>query len=128
MRKTLETSQEFTDQINEAQAIVREGEQRIAAKKAARKAAESGYSSQSTSTSSAASTGEDKSGRKAFLKGQIIEWKNKLKKAEQSLESELASGNNDDWHKQQVVESKRNTVNECLQMIRQYEEELNSLK
>lgn len=130
-RKALEASKknhEFTDQIKEAQAIVREGEQRIAAKKAARKAAESGYSSQSTSTSSAASTGEDKSGRKAFLKGQIIEWKNKLKKAEQSLESELASGSNDDWHKQQVVESKRNTVNECLQMIRQYEEELNSLK
>lgn len=81
----------------------------------------------SSSAGSSSSSGVDNSGRKGFLKGQIIDWKNKLKKAEKSLEDAIAGGE-DTWQKKQVVESKRKTVNECLEMIRQYESELNSLK
>ncbi len=78
-------------------------------------------------SSTSSSTSTDNSGRKAFLRNQIIDWKNKLKKAEASLEREIASGE-DTPAKKRLVESKRNTVNECLDMIRQFESELNSLK
>lgn len=83
--------------------------------------------SASGSSSTSSSTATDNSGRKAFLRNQITDWKNKLKKAEASLEREIASGE-DTPAKKRLVESKRNTVNECLNMIRQYESELNSLK
>lgn len=73
------------------------------------------------------SGGESNAGRKGFLKGQIAEWKNKLKKAEASYQQALSSGD-DSWEKKRVIESKRNTVDECLNMIRQFESELNSLK
>lgn len=69
----------------------------------------------------------DNSGRKAFLRGEIITWKNKLKKAENSYRQALESGE-DTWQKKRVIDSKRKTVDECLEMIRQYEAELNSLK
>lgn len=89
-----------------------------------------GYDSSGSSTAVSASSTEEKpdnTNRKIFLKNQIIDWKHKLKKAEASLEAEIASGE-DTREKKRVVESKRNIVNDCLQMIRQYEAELNSLK
>lgn len=79
------------------------------------------------SGSSSGSSTPDNSGRKAFLKGQIADWKNKLKKAEASYEEAMA-GSDESWRKKKVLESKQNTINECLNMIRQYESELNSLK
>lgn len=72
---------------------------------------------------------EDNTNRKIFLKNQIIDWKNKLKKAEASRSQALDNYNKNPTHEaKRVVESKENTVNECLNMIRQYESELNSLK
>lgn len=72
-------------------------------------------------------SGADNSDRKAFLKGQIADWRNKLKKAEQSYEQAMSSGD-DSWQKKRVLESKQHTIDECANMIRQYESELNSLK
>lgn len=69
----------------------------------------------------------DNSGRKAFLKGQIADWRNKLKKAERSYEKMMGSGE-DTWQKKKVLESQQHTIDECANMIRQYESELNSLK
>ena len=80
-----------------------------------------------SSSDKSATMTTDNSSRKVFLRGQILDWKNKLKKAEDSLEKEISSGE-DTREKKRVVESKRKTVNECLEMIRQYEAELNSLK
>lgn len=57
----------------------------------------------------------------------IIEWKAKLKKAEKSYQECISSGE-DTPEKRRVVESKQKTVDECLEMIRTYEAELNSLK
>lgn len=129
MERALEKAKridEFQSALATAQAIVREGEARQATKShvSAGKVSEIGTGSSGATSS----PGADNSDRKAFLKGQIIEWKNKLKKAEASLEKEIASGSDDDWQKQRVVESKRKTVDECLEMIRGFEAELNSLK
>lgn len=92
----------------------------------------SGSSSVNTSTASfsksaSTSSSADNSDRKAFLKSQIADWKNKLKKAERSYEQAMSSGD-DSWQKKRVLESKQNTIDECANMIRQYESELNSLK
>lgn len=76
-----------------------------------------------------ASESQDNSGRKGFLRGQVIEWKNKLKKAEASRAQALDNYNNSgSIEAKRALESKENTVNECLEMIRQFESELNSLK
>lgn len=68
----------------------------------------------------------DNSGRKSFLRGEIATWKNKFKKAEAAYQQALSTGD-DTWEKKRVIDSKRKTVDECLEMIRQYEAELNSL-
>lgn len=115
----------FLGQLHEAQGIVQEGQARVAAK---RQAAASGASKAAGKGKGAPSPGgkQDNSDRKAFLKGEIIEWKAKFKKAEASYQQALGSGG-DNWEKQRVIDSKRRTVDECLEMIRQYESELNSL-
>lgn len=69
----------------------------------------------------------DNAGRKGFLRGEIATWKNKLKKAQQSYNQEMGSGE-DTPQKKRVLESKQKTIDTCLEMIRQYETELNSLK
>ena len=114
----------FKSQLSEAQSIVNESQRRAAANKSS---APAGVAGTSTIGTSASSDKEDTAGRKGFLKGQIAEWRNKLKQAEKSLEQAI-SGGEDTWQKKQVVESKRKTVNECLEMIKQFESELNSLK
>ncbi len=81
----------------------------------------------SVSSSSSGSNSVDNSDRKAFLRNQITDWKNKLKKAEKSYEQAMGSGD-DSWQKKMVLESKQHTIDECANMIRQYEAELNSLK
>lgn len=86
----------------------------------------SGSSSVSNYTGNSSSS-EDNSGRKDFLRGQIADWKNKLNKAEASYRQAISSGD-DTWEKKRVIESKRQTVDECLQMIKQYESEQNSQK
>ena len=80
-----------------------------------------------TKTYGSGTSVEDNSGRKAFLRGQIADWKNKLNKAEASYRQAVSSGD-DTWEKKRVIDSKRQTVEECLQMIKQFESELNSLK
>lgn len=87
----------------------------------------SGASATSAGGGSTSSTSTDNSSRKAFLKGQIADWRNKLKKAERSYEQAMSSGD-DTWEKKRVLESKQKTIDECANMIRQYESELNSLK
>lgn len=87
------------------------------------------YKSGTKTQTSSSSGGEDNTDRKIFLKNQITDWKNKLKKAEASLNQAKESySKNQSWETKRLVESKENTVNECLDMIRQYESELNSLK
>ncbi|MDE6271190.1 MAG: hypothetical protein K2M12_10120 [Muribaculaceae bacterium] len=96
-----------------------------------KKAASSSYSTSGSAavpaSSGSSASGTDNSDRKAFLKGQIADWRNKLKKAEQSYEQAMGSGD-DSWQKKKVLESKQHTIDECANMIRQYESELNSLK
>ena len=60
------------------------------------------------------------------MRGEIATWKNKFKKAEAAYQQALSTGD-DTWEKKRVIDSKRKTVDECLEMIRQYEAELNSL-
>lgn len=117
---------EFKSQISKAQAIVREGEKRIVSKNAVAsqgKASDTSVSKEAMGTTSGTNSNTD---RKAFLRSQIADWKNKLKKAENSYRQAVSSGE-DTWEKERVIESKRKTVDECLEMIRQYEAELNSL-
>lgn len=92
-----------------------------------RGASSAGTASIAVSSSGSSSSGTDNSGRKAFLKGQIADWRNKLKKAERAYEEAMGSGD-DSWQKKRVLESKQKTIDECANMIRQYESELNSLK
>ena len=97
-----------------------------AKKRAAAKTARTAVKGSRALNTAATAPTDNTSDRKAFLKGQIIDWKNKLQKAEASYQQAVSSGG-DNWEKERVIESKRNTVNECLEMIRQYESELNSL-
>lgn len=91
-------------------------------------AVSSGRTAAAMPSASSGNSGKvDNSSRKAFLKSQIIEWKNKAKKAEASYEQAL-SGGDDSWQKKNVIDSKRRSVDEALEMVRQYEAELNSLK
>ncbi len=85
------------------------------------------YSTGTTTSSSSSSSGTDNTNRKIFLQNQIIDWKAKLAKAEKSYQECVASGE-DTAEKKRVVESKQKTVDTCLEMIRTYEAELNSLK
>lgn len=87
----------------------------------------SGSVASSSNSSPAPEAKADNSDRKAFLRNQIADWKNKMAKAEASYRQALSSGD-DTWEKKRVIDSKRNSVDECLNMIRQYEAELNSLK
>lgn len=116
-----DAAKQWSDAYN-AKLAAKEAQKRAAAK-AARAAAKGKGSAAVAAT---APSGGDTSDRKAFLKEQIIDWKHKLQKAEDSYQQAVGSGG-DNWEKQRVIESKRNTVNECLEMIRQYEAELNSL-
>ncbi len=116
-----DAAKQWSDAYN-AKLAAKEAKKRAAAKAA--RAAAKGKSS--AAVAAAAPSGGDNSDRKAFLKEQIIDWKHKLQKAEDSYQQALGSGG-DNWEKERVIESKRNTVNECLEMIRQYEAELNSL-
>lgn len=117
----------FQAQLKECQAIVNEAQTRIAAKQAAKRGGSSAVITSGTSSGGDISSGsEDTSGRIAFLKGQIAEWKNKLAKAEKSYRDVMAGGE-DSWEKKRVIDSKRNSVDECLKMIKEYESELNSL-
>lgn len=84
-------------------------------------------SSAMPSTGGGSSSATDNSNRKIFLKEQIADWRNKLRKAEKSYEQAMGSGD-DSWQKKKVLESKQRTIDECANMIRQYESELNSLK
>lgn len=86
-----------------------------------------GAAAMPSGTTSAATGKVDNSSRKAFLKSQIIEWKNKARKAEASYQQALSSGD-DSWQKKNAIDSKRRSVDEALEMVRQYEAELNSLK
>ena len=93
-------------------------------------------SNNKATTEKQSSTSEqDNSGRKAFLRGEIITWKNKLKQAEESLQKSIdyyaelkLRGDGDAWRVKDVVDSKRKTVETCKEMIRKYEAELNSLQ
>lgn len=116
-----DAAKQWSDAYN-AKLAAKEAKKRAAAK-AARAAAKGKGSG---AVAAAAPSGGDSSDRKAFLKEQIIDWKHKLQKAEDSYQQAVGSGG-DNWEKERVIESKRNTVNECLEMIRQYEAELNSL-
>lgn len=69
----------------------------------------------------------DNAGRKGFLRGEIATWRNKLKKAQESYKQAMSSGE-DTPQKKRVLDSKQKTIDECLEMINQYERELNSLK
>lgn len=69
----------------------------------------------------------DNAGRKALLRGEIATWRNKLKKAQQSYNQAMSSGE-DTPQKKRVLESKQKTIDTCLEMINQYERELNSLQ
>lgn len=116
-----DAAKQWSDAYN-AKLAAKEAKKRAAAK-AARAAAKG---KGSAAVAAAAPSSGDSSDRKAFLKEQIIDWKHKLQKAEDSYQQAVGSGG-DNWEKERVIESKRNTVNECLEMIRQYEAELNSL-
>lgn len=80
-------------------------------------------------STTASSSGEDNTNRKIFLKNQITDWKNKLKKAEAARNQALEHYNKEKTGQaKRLLDSKENTVNECLNMISQYESELKSLK
>ena len=115
----------FRQQLNQAQAIVNSGSTYRPNNSNNKTVGVKNVNSSTQAKSKPARV--DNSGRKAFLRGEIANWRNKLAKAENSLKQALSSGE-DTWQKKRVIESKRKTVDECLQMIRQYEAELNSLK
>ena len=73
------------------------------------------------------STKPDNAGRKGFLRSEIATWENKLEKAKQSYNQAMGSGE-DTPQKKRVLESKQKKIDTCLEMIRQYKAELNSLK
>lgn len=131
LRKALEASRknrEFVAEIKKYQNIVNSAQKKSAGGSGKQsKAIGKPGSSTVTNATSAGGSSTDNSGRKAFLRGQIADWKNKLKKAEDSYRQALSSGD-DSWEKKCVIDSKRNTVDECLNMIREFESELNSLK
>lgn len=88
-----------------------------------------------TSTNQNTETKQDNSGRKGFLRVQIIEYEKKLKDAEESLEKSIEhyakdklSGNGDAWRTKQVVDAKRKTVDEYKKILQGYKDELNSLQ
>lgn len=99
-----------------------------AAKESSRRMAARGTSAANVSAGGGASYEQgDNTNRKIFLREKIAEWKLKLKRAEESYERQMSSGD-DSREKRRALESAHNRVMECADMIRQFESELNSLK